>query len=518
MSGNSRNGWQLEVRRDPLMLCITRACAAPFRRHPIAPALLAIFTAALLSACALERYRPAPIAADTTAASFEARTLDDPRLRAFAEKHFAQGSGGADVASEWPPGEWDYRALSIAALYFNPELETARAHVAESEAGLVTAGARPNPSFGITPGVPSPYLLTLDLSFPIETAGKRGDRLRAARSLDEAARLDLAAAAWKIRNEVRARLVDVLVESRARELLQAEVWMREDQVKILTEMSAAGEIARPESDNARIELSRARSSLAGADEEVAEARASLAAAIGLPLKALGSVRLSWRDFESPPGGDAWRIEEIERDAVLNRLDVRSALAEYAAAEANLELEIAKQYPDINIGPGYTYEERRNYFTVGLSATLPLLNRNQGPIAEAEAARRKAAAEFLQTQARVIEGSERALASYQAAVKTLQEAGRLADLQAARREAARQAVRVGEEGRLAQDDAEIEGYVTARARLDALAHAQRALGDLEDAVQRPLTAADEFPAMDQHLLGSGAVSRADALSAAPRARP
>jgi outer membrane protein, heavy metal efflux system len=474
--------------------------AARVPRSRMTSWVFAVAVAASLSACAPQRYGAAPIAADRAAASFEARSLADPGLRAFAQKCLTR--------SEWPPEAWDYCALSIAALYFNPELETARARVAESEAQLVTAGARPNPSFGITPGVPSPYLLTLELSFPIETAGKRGYRLRAARSLDEAARLDLAATAWKIRNEVRSAMVDVLVGSRTRDLLRAEVEVREDQVKILTGMSAAGEIARPEPDGARIELSRARASLAGAEEQVAEGRAALASAVGVPLKALESVQLSWRDFESPPSEGAWRIDEIEKDAVLNRLDVRRALAQYAAAEASLQLEIAKQYPDIDLGPGYTYEEKRSYFTVGLSATLPLFDRNQGPIAEAEAGRRRAAAQFLQTQARVIEGSARALALYQAAVKNLEEAARLSDLQAARREAARQAVRVGEEDRLVLDAAEIESSVTARARLEALAHAQRALGDLEDALQRPLTAADEFPEINQDLLRSGVVWRAD----------
>jgi outer membrane protein, heavy metal efflux system len=454
--------------------------------------ILALAATIPLPGCAPQHYRPAPLAADTTAASFEARSLADPGLRVFAQKCLMP------PPTEWPLERWDYRTLSVAALYFNPDLETARARVAAAEAQLVTAGARPNPSFSIAPGVPSPYLLTLDLSFPIETAGKRGYRLRTARSLDEAARLDLAATAWKIRNEVRSALVDLLVESRARELLRAEVGVREDQVKTLTDMSAAGETPRTESDNARIELSRAYASLAAAEEKLAEARAALASAIGVPAKALESAQLSWRDFESPPAEDALQVDEIERDAVLNRLDVRSGLAQYAAAEANLQLEIAKQYPDIDLGPGYTYEEKRSYFTVGLSATIPLFDRNQGPIAEAEAGRRKAAAEFLETQARVIEGSARALAVYRAAFKNLEEARRLSGLQATRREAARQAVSVGEEGRLVLDDAEIESSVTARMGLEALAHAQRALGDLEDAVQRPLTAADELNATPRAL--------------------
>jgi hypothetical protein len=55
----------------------------------------------------------------------------------------------------------------------------------------------------------------------------------------------------------------------------------------------------------------------------------------------------------------------------------------------------------------------------------------------------------------------------------------------------QAVRLGEEDRLSLSGVQIESSVVARARLDALARAQSALGELEDAVQRPLDPGDIF---------------------------
>jgi outer membrane protein, heavy metal efflux system len=440
--------------------------------------------ATLAAGCTAQHYQAAPIAAEQTAAAFTARTLDAPGLRAFAEPMYAPAA--------WLPAAWDYRALSLAALYFNPSLDAARARIAESQAQILTAGARPNPSLGLTPGIPSPYLLTVDLSFPLETAGKRGYRLQAARSLDLAARLELAQTTWTVRSSVRAALVDQLVASRTLELLRAEAERRTEQARLLEAMVAAGEISRQEVSTAEVELSRAHSAVAEAEARSVESAAALAAAIGIPVTALQDVRLAWPEWESPPNADSLPRAEIERDAVLNRLDVRAALAQYAAAESSLQLEIAKQYPDIDIGPGYSYEEKRSYFTVGLAATIPLLNQNQGPIAEAEARRLKAQAEFVQTQTEVIAGSKRALALYAAALDGLAEAGRFADVQTRRREATRISVQAGEQGRLDLDDAEIERSVAERARLDALAHAQRALGELENAVERPLAPGDELP--------------------------
>jgi outer membrane protein TolC len=404
---------------------------------------------------------------------------------------FIQQNLGHRVAP-WPHKTWDLETLSLAALYFNPTLESARARVAQAQAAVVTAGARPNPSLSVAPGIPSPYLFNLDFAVPIETAGKRGHRIESARSLEHAAGFDLANSAWKVRSGVRTGLLNYLLASRSLDLLRSEEQVRQEQVNILAERFAVGEIPRPEVDLARIELSKTHLAISTAEGHVAEAKATLAASIGIPVAGLQEFNFSWADLDSPPNAESLSPEQIQRQAVLNRLDVRRALAQYAAAEADLQVEISKQYPDIQIGPGYTYEEKNNFFTLGLSTVLPIFNRNQGPIAEAEARRKEAGAAFSEAQAQVIAGSERALALYTAALKELTEADQfLRKLQDTQLRMTQQAVRLGEEDRLSLNGVQIQSSVLARARLDALARAQSALGELEDAVQRPLDPGDAF---------------------------
>lgn len=222
-----------------------------------------------------------------------------------------------------------------------------------------------------------------------------------------------------------------------------------------------------------------------AEGQTAEARAILAASLGIPVAGLQNVQFVWQDMDTPPIPESSFPAEMQRDAVLNRLDVRRSLAQYAAAEADLQLEIAKQYPDINLGSGYTFEERNSFFTLGLSSALPLLNRNQGPIAEAEARRKEAAAAFLLIQAQVVAKSERASAVYAAALRELAEAESVYQLQEAQLQIVQRTIRAGAGNRLSLDGTQIELSGLARARLDAVGRAQRALGDLEDAVQRPL---------------------------------
>src|ERR1700730_14692697 len=294
-----------------------------------------------LAGCAAQRYQAAPIVASTTASRLELRNLADPGPQSFVEQNLGHS------VSPWPPATWDLQTLSLAALYFHPALDSARARIAGTEAALITAGARHNPSLSIAPGIPTPYLLTLDFAIPIETAGKRGYRIQVARSLDQATRFDLADSAWTVRSGVRAALLNYLTASQNLELFRSEENVRNDQVSILDQVFSAGEIPRQNADLARIELSKTHLAISTAEGQVAEARAVLAAAIGIPLAGLRGAQFSWPGMDNPPSVDSFSSEQVQRDAVLNRLDIRRALAQYAAAEAGLQLEIAKQYPDIN---------------------------------------------------------------------------------------------------------------------------------------------------------------------------
>lgn len=440
----------------------------------------------LPTGCAVRKYHAEPISASVSASNFQVRSFRDAGLREFMEKNLGH------AISPWPPKTWDLGSLSLAALYFNPTLEAARARVAEAEAAILTAGARPNPTLSVAPGIPSPYLFTLDLAVPIETAGKRGHRIEVARSLDQAARFDLADSAWRVRSGVRVALLNYLLAGRNLELLRSEEQVRIDQVNLLEQRFSVGEIPRPEVDLARIELSKTHLAISTAEGQLNEAKAALAAAIGIPAAGLAGFDFVMSDLDSPPSTQSLSPEQIQGDAVLNRLDVRRALAQYAAVEANLQLEISKQYPDVQIGPGYTYEERNNFFTVGISTTLPVFNRNQGPIAEAEARRKEVAGVFLEKQAQVIAESQRALALYDAALKELAEGEQsLRKLQDDQLRMMQQAVQLGEDDRLGLSGVQIQGSALAQNRLDALRRAQNALGELEDAVQRPLDPGDTF---------------------------
>jgi outer membrane protein TolC len=100
---------------------------------------------------------------------------------------------------------------------------------------------------------------------------------------------------------------------------------------------------------------------------------------------------------------------------------------------------------------------------------------------------------LVTQSQVIAEGEHAYASYNAALKELDQADQsLRRLQDSQLQMMQHAVSVGEEDPLALNGLKLQATAVTRARLDALSRAQNALGALEDAVQRPLDPNDAFP--------------------------
>jgi outer membrane protein, heavy metal efflux system len=462
MWGSERHRWVEAMKSKRLLLLVS---------------LLALCTTGCMK---VQHYQPQPLSPVAGAARLQARTLDDPALEKFLEKILGR------KVNPWPAKSWNFQMLSLAALYYCPALDQARAQVETAQAAEVTAGERPNPTFQLQPGVPSPYLFSLDFLFSIQTSGKRKLRIEQANDLTVAARLNLAQAAWTVRSNVRASLVSYFLATHQLDLLRAEQGLETRHVALLRQRLAAGEVSRPMVDSARLSALQTQVAIQAAEGRIPEARAALAAAVGVPVAALQGVQIVWPGFDHPLKAASVSAQAIQRDAVLNRLDVRKTLAEYAAAQAALQLEIARQHPDFQIGPGYQFEERNNFFTLGYSVTLPVFNRNQGPIAEAEARRKAAAAAFLAVQANAIAQGEEALARYQGAIGELDGTEQaLRQLERVVVPTARRTVAAGESDQLVLNAVLLQRPALAQTWLSALGRAQDAFGALEDAVERPL---------------------------------
>ena len=122
----------------------------------------------------------------------------------------------AKEVPEWPLRRWDLAELTLAAVYFQPTLALARAQAERAGAAVRTAGALPNPTLSIAPEIASnaasgvsPWLASIHLDWPVETAGKRGHRIVRAEAVAAGARFDVWSEVWRLRRQLEAVVIEI---------------------------------------------------------------------------------------------------------------------------------------------------------------------------------------------------------------------------------------------------------------------------------------------------------------------
>ena len=80
------------------------------------PAMLVL---GLLAGCA--RFQPQPLSPADAAAGLESRSLDNAGLKSFLERNLGR------ELNAWPAPKWDFEMLTLAAFYYQPSLDVARA-------------------------------------------------------------------------------------------------------------------------------------------------------------------------------------------------------------------------------------------------------------------------------------------------------------------------------------------------------------------------------------------------------
>jgi cobalt-zinc-cadmium efflux system outer membrane protein len=433
---------------------------------------------------ACQHIPPRPLSPETTATALDARRLDDPRLGEFLTAALGH------PPETWPLRVWDLSTLTLATLYLQPALAVARAHAAVVGAAVETAAARPNPTLAVTPeysvnpmGAVSPWVTAVHVDWVLETAGKRRWRIARATADADAARAAIVTESWRVRRQLASALI-TLAAARGRVAALAHELRSAERMAALAEgRLTAGAASSSDVAPLRFALLQATTEHAAAAAQVDESEAQVAAAIGVPTGALAGLTLP----AGPDDDEQRRLRDlapdtVRRRALLERSDVRQAVASYAAAEATLGLELARQYPDVHLGPGYQFDQGQNKWSVGLSIDLPIVNRNEGPIAEAAAAREEAGARLLATQATAIADVEQALA------RRTGELARNARVRAVLADRdrnlgrVRRALTAGAVDRASVSSAEVERARAARGVVESDAALAQAIVDLEAVIE------------------------------------
>lgn len=448
--------------------------------------VLTLILCVLLTGCATQRYDAKPLDATASAKALADRTLDSDDLRQYIQSRYE-----GRKTLEWPPRQWTLDLLTMVAFHFNPNMEVARARLAAAEAAIATAGQVPNPTlqvplqYTLNPkDGESAWTLGLALDIPIETHGKRGYRVAAATHQAAAARWQLASTGWDARSRLRQQLLVLWASSEKARLLQQQVELDKSLVGLLQRRLREGYVSAREVNQQQLALIQSNTDLLNARKEARGARVEVAGLLGLNAHALDGIELDLGEFVQPD--PPLPAAELKTLALQNRADVLAALEAYEASQSALQLEVAKQYPDIHLGPGYTFDQgvrKPGFDFTGIE--LPLFNRNEGPIAEARARREEAAASVRQAQAKAWTELDGAMTAYRIASDAWHEADQQFHVQQEQLAGTRRAFQLGEEDRVSLESNRKTELSARLALFDVSLQVQQALGRIEDAIQRPL---------------------------------
>lgn len=347
------------------------------------PAIAIVLLAIGGSGC--HSYTPAPVDLAEHARAFAARLAE-------AEARLAASPAAAGREPFDLQDGIDRREAQLLAVWFHPECRLARLRAGVAEVARDEAGRWVDPSLDldaarILESVQHPWLLAAQVGLTLPLSG----RLQAQRDLavahgaqalldartveaDIVQRTDAAFAIWGAAQQHHDLLVPLCEQLRALETIAAR-------------LAAAGERTQQEARAFTLERLLREAELAQVELEAATGELALKQLLGLhPATAIAFV---------PDAGPTLRVAAAHERTrrLFDGPRIARARAAYEAAERTLALEVARQWPDLVLRPGYEEEDAQPRAALGLSLPLPLFAGNTPAIRIAEA-ERAAAAEAL----------------------------------------------------------------------------------------------------------------------------
>ncbi|WP_293503654.1 TolC family protein [Roseateles sp.] len=301
------------------------------------------------------------------------------------------------------------------------DLAVQREAITSARAGVSIAGVAPDPSLSWDVGPkefsrevnPKPRLgQSLSLSWTLETAGKRGRRVKAAESTVALTQAN----AEGVKHNLYSAAAGAFAEAcRTREALLRQ----EATLQALSDVVRANEVRRKAGDVGGLELLQSRSERDQYQAAVVKARADVRVArinLAVPLsrnlaEVFGEQPLdcAYQAFE--PGDDVTALVE---SALRGRDDVLIARATLANARDSADLARANRYvdPSVSLSYGYTPHgrssvdaegqpvdgsPRSNTLSLSVSIPIPLSRLQRGELVQAESAVTQALLALRQTE-------------------------------------------------------------------------------------------------------------------------
>ncbi|MDO9001839.1 MAG: TolC family protein [Aquabacterium sp.] len=307
-------------------------------------------------------------------------------------------------------------ALSTA-LAQHPDLRATVLEREAAEGATQQAGAWLNPELStlVEDNQRATRTTTIQLNQPFELGGKRSARISAARAAQGQADLDVLSRRAQVRSQVMAAFHGAAV-AQERVRLSDELGSLSTQAReAASKRVVAGKVSPVEELKAQVAEAQALSASTVAQSDWRGAVSQLRLALGDPSVKFDRVEA---DLQRLPSVGAW-------EPLAQRLEASPAIAraqqEITRRQALSDLERARRMPDLTVSLGAKRDEQlgRDQPILGVSLVLPLFDRNQGAILEANRREDKARVELEAVRASVEAQATQALAQLSSALTQAQ---------------------------------------------------------------------------------------------------
>jgi len=309
--------------------------------------------------------------------------------------------------------------------------------VRQAEADLLTSSLIPNPSlfadYQLIPlqhadinnqlGPPQADAL---VSIPVDwlVFGKRVAAMRAARFGIDVSNADLADLYRLQIGKTVDTFYEILANEKYLKLAEENLEELQNLEKLTQELAKTKKAGALELDRVKLAVLEALLERHERERALVVSKARLRPFIGLPtdvdFEAIGDLPIPTKVVPPPKLADAVALAEAQRP------DLISDQHSINRARADIEHERRRAKPQVAVQPGYTYQNQReitgfrngSLFDIGVSATLPFTDRNQGNIAKARAREAEMRYTYEADRLDALAEVESALLNYEDAVEHL----------------------------------------------------------------------------------------------------
>jgi cobalt-zinc-cadmium efflux system outer membrane protein len=336
------------------------------------------------------------------------------------------------------------------------------------------------------PGGPSQY--DVNVTWPVDISQKRKARTRVAVRAEKVLEAQYQEAVRQKIDDVYDAYVNALTARQTVRFAQESVKGLTGLLSRNEDLYKKGAVSLPDLRRVRIQLNTARLGLVDAQSAFRKSKIDLGSVLNLTLTEVDSMTLrgSIRDTSPAPPP----IEELRKVALEARPDILSYRLGVKRAESDVKLAKASRLNDLYVlFQPYTYQDNTPFglkgqisWALGVTAPLPIFNRNQGGIERAKLNVSQTEVELADVERQALADVERALEEYRATRREVDELRTNVIPDATRiREQAYELYQTGVESALDYINAQREFNLVAKQYLDTASRHRRAMLDVNTAV-------------------------------------